>query len=179
MRMVYKEMISQVGEPTKGSKNGFTGGPSTKHMIFLEDDMVRSRGTLHGYDSSTTRAPFAYGQGVLVWLFQWQPPNPANHLVIRVEPLNDTYFPLQKADSRESALFFVRVLVMKEYYDGTFTFARLHDWYQRFGCRKKMPDASQGHATFQVPNSSLVRGPSQRDTEWKQATTSSDRCFQK
>eukprot|EP00434_Breviolum_minutum_P026610 symbB.v1.2.023520.t1/scaffold2155.1/size87741/1 len=25
------------------------------------DDMVRSRGTLHGYDSSTTRAPFAYG----------------------------------------------------------------------------------------------------------------------
>jgi len=79
--------------------------PSTKHMIFLEDDMVRSRGTLHGYDSSTTRAPFAYGQGALVWLFQWQPPNPANRLVIRVEPLNDTYFPLQKADSRESALF--------------------------------------------------------------------------
>lgn len=80
-------------------------------MIFLEDDMVRSRGTLHGYDSSTTRAPFAYGQGALVWLFQWQPPNPANRLVIRLEPLNDTYFPLQKADSRESALFFVRVLV--------------------------------------------------------------------
>lgn len=25
MRMVYKQMISQVGEPTKGSKNGFTG----------------------------------------------------------------------------------------------------------------------------------------------------------
>lgn len=102
-------MISQVGS----NKRLSVVLPVPFH--FLEDEMVRSRGTLHGYDSSTTRAPFAYGQGVLVWLSQWKPPNPASRLVIRVElePLNDTYFPLQKADSRESAIIFVWVMLVK------------------------------------------------------------------
>eukprot|EP00435_Cladocopium_sp_Y103_P016297 s3107_g4.t1 len=35
--------------------------PSLEQLTALAGEVVRSRGTLYGYDSSTTRAPFAYG----------------------------------------------------------------------------------------------------------------------
>lgn len=37
------------------------GDPPTSEQLTAQSEAGRSRGTLYGYDSSTTRAPFAYG----------------------------------------------------------------------------------------------------------------------